>query len=150
MYETEKKWTTVEDTLRVRYIKISKFFLVIAIIFILWVIAVGLGISMFELKPDWALATLDAWMNIMALVIGIFVLLDIIVYLHYSVVRKKRLEEERPKPEFIDGKRLYTYTYPQSSDGGIFSKTHIEIDDHSILRIRALLISPGEVWIKKE
>ncbi len=145
MYEMEKKWTTVEDTLRVRYARLTKFFLIITFLLILLVVAVGLGIGMFELKPDWALVTLDAWMNIMALVIGIFVLLNIIIYLHYSLVRKKRLEEERPKPEFIDGKRLYIYTYPQSPNGGVFSKTHIEIDDHSILQIRALMISPGEV-----
>ncbi len=150
MYEMEKKWTTVEDTLRVRYAKITKFFLAITFLFILLVVAVGIGIGIFEMKPDWALFILDVWMYIMAALVGILVLLGIIIYLHYSMVKKKRLIEERPKPEFIDGKRLYIYTHPESSNGGIFSKTHIEIDDHGILRIRALMASPGEIWINEE
>ena len=142
----EKKWTTVEDTLRVRYARLTKFLLVITFLLILLVVAIGLGIGIFEMKPDWALFLLDVWMYIIAALIGIFVLLAIIVYIHYSIVKKRRLIEERPKPEFIDGKRLYTYTYPGSSNGGIFSKTHIDIDDHTILRIRGLIASPGEVW----
>ena len=150
MYEMEKKWTTVEDTLRVRYARLTKFFLIITFLLILLVVAVGLGIGIFEMKPDWALFILDVWMYTMAALIGIFVLLAIIIYIHYSIVRKKRLIEERPKPEFIGGKRLYTYTHPGSSNGGVFSKTHIEIDDHTILRIRGLMASPGEIWINEE
>ena len=150
MYEMEKKWTIVEDTLRVRYAKITKFFLVLTFLFILLVVAIGLGIGIFEMKPDWALFILDIWMYIMAALIGILVLLGIIIYFHYSLVKNKRLIEERPKPEFIDGKRLYIYTHPGSSNGGIFSKTHIEIDDHTILRIRGLMASPGEIWINEE
>ena len=142
----EKKWTTVEDNLRVRYSKLTKFLLFITFLLILLVVAIGLGIGIFEMKPDWALFILDVWMYIMAALLGIFVLLGIIVYLHYSIIRRRRLIEERPKPEFIDGKRLYIYTYPGSANGGIFSKTQIEIDDHTLLRIRGLMISPGEVW----
>ena len=146
MYEMEKKWTTVEDNLRVRYARLTKFFLVITFLLIPLVVAIGLGIGIFEMKPDWALFLLDVWMYIISALIGIFVLLAIIVYIHYSIVKKRRLIEERPKPEFIDGKRLYTYTYPASSNGGIFSKTNIDIDDHTILRIRGLIASSGEVW----
>ena len=34
-------------------------------------------------------------------------------------------------------------------EGGIFSKTYIEIDNKNVLRLRTLIIPPEELWVKK-
>ena len=52
--------------------------------------------------------------------------------------------------EFINEKKVHIYTYPKGITGGIFSKTYIDIDGHNILRLRTLMIPPGELWGKKE
>jgi hypothetical protein len=53
-------------------------------------------------------------------------------------------------PDYIHGKRLYIYTNPSDSKGGIYSKTYIKIDENNVLRIRNLMIPPDELWNKKE
>jgi hypothetical protein len=54
------------------------------------------------------------------------------------------------KPEFIDGKYVHVFTYPKGIEGGIFSKTYIEIDTENVLRLRILIASPNELWSNKE
>ena len=53
-------------------------------------------------------------------------------------------------PEFIDGKYIHVFTYPKAMEGGIFSKTYIEIDTENVLRLRTLIIPPNELWSKNE
>ena len=53
-------------------------------------------------------------------------------------------------PEFIDGKYIHVFTYPKGIEGGIFSKTYVEIDSENILRLRTLIIPPNELWSKNE
>ena len=77
-------------------------------------------------------------------------LLEIIFYVHYLSVKSKKFQEEKTKPEFVGEKTLYTFTYPKASDGGVFSKTYIQIDGKMILRLRTLMVPPGELWSKKE
>ena len=60
------------------------------------------------------------------------------------------MEAEKPKPEFIDGKRVYVYSHPERMEGGIFSKTYIAIDKHSVLRLRSLMVPPNHLWNKDE
>lgn len=139
-----------EDELRVRYSILSKIFLVVAILFIIWVVLVALGIIVFELGPTWALLTLDNWIYAWCILTGFFVVLEVFFYLHFIAIRNKRLDQEKSKPEFIDGKRLYFYTHPKGAEGGIFSKTLIKIDENSVLRLRALVVPPGTLWSKKE
>lgn len=140
----------VEDKLRVRYSKLSKVFLVIAVLFIIWIVFVALGVFILEKGPDWALLTLDNWIYTWCVLIVVFIVLEVFFYFHYISVRKGRLEQEKPKPEFYSGKRLHVYTHPKGVEGGIFSKTYIHIDENSILRLRTLMISPGDLWSKKE
>lgn len=140
----------VEDKLKARYSTLSKVFLVIAILFILWIVIVVLGIYLLGLGYNWALLTLDNWIYVLCALIGFFVVLEIIFYLQYNVARKKRLEAEKPEPEFCKGKRLYVYTYPKGAEGGIYSKTYIKIDENSVLRLRALMVPPQDLWGKKE
>jgi hypothetical protein len=150
MSETKKALVNLENILKTRYSKLLKLFLVLAILLIVWVAVVALGIVFLELGPAWALVTLDVWVSVLIVLFVVFIVLDVMFYIHYCVVRNKRVEAERPKPEFIDGKRVHEYTYPKGVEGGIFSKTYVSIDGHSMLRLRTIMIPPGELWVKKE
>jgi len=139
-----------EDKLKARYSTLSKIFLVIAILFIIWVVIVILEIYLLGQEYNWALLSLDNWIYVCCALLGFFVVLEIIFYLHYNGVSKKRLDAEKPELEFTQGKRLYVYTHPQAAEGGIYSKTYIKIDENNVLRLRTLMISPQELWSKKE
>jgi hypothetical protein len=65
--------------------------------------------------------------------------------LAFNSVKNKRIELEKSKPEFIDGRRIFVYTFPEGVEGGIFSKTYIELDKHNVIRLRILMISPHEL-----
>jgi len=140
----------VEDKLKARYSTLSKLFVVIAILFIIWVFVVLLGIYLLGQGYNWALLSLDNWIYVLCALIGFFVLLEIIFYLHYISVSKKRLEAEKPELEFTQGKRLYVYTHPKGAEGGVYSKTYIKIDENSVLRLRNLIVPSQELWSKKE
>ena len=139
-----------EDKLKAIYSKLSKLFVVIAILFIIWVFVVLLGIYLLGQGYNWALLSLDNWIYVLCALIGFFVLLEIIFYLHYISVSKKRLEAEKPELEFTQGKRLYVYTHPKGAEGGVYSKTYIKIDENSVLRLRNLIVPSQELWSKKE
>ena len=140
----------VEDKLKVRYSTLSKLFAVIAILFIIWVFVVLLGIYLLGQGYNWALLSLEGWIYVLCALIGFFIVLEIIFYLHYNGVKKRRLDAEKPEPEFTQGKRLYVYTHPKGAEGGIYSKTYIKIDETSVLRLRTLMVPPQELWNKKE
>ena len=148
MFESEHL-LEIENKFSKKYSKLSKIFLVITILFIVWIAVIILGI-IFEFGPTWTLLTLDSWIYALSTLIAIFVILDLIFYLHFITLQKKRFQKEKPKPIFHEGKRLYIYTHPKGAEGGIFSKTYVKIDENSILRIRTLMIPPNELWIKKE
>ena len=44
----------------------------------------------------------------------------------------------------------FAITYPKGIEGGVFSKTYVELDNHNIVRLRALMIHPGELWSDKQ
>jgi hypothetical protein len=72
------------------------------------------------------------------------------MFFQYFSVKNKRAIVEKPKEEFIAGKKVHVFTYPQGIEGGIFSKTYIEVDVDNILRLRTLMIPPEELWESKE
>jgi hypothetical protein len=150
MTETQKKFDKIENKLRVRYSKLSKVFLIIAFLFTIWIVFAALGVFILEKGPDWALLTLDNWVYAWCVLIGFFIVLELFFYFHYVFVRNRRLEQEKPRSESYRGKRLYVYTHPRGVEGGIFSKTYIQIDGYSMLRLRTLMIPPGDLWSKKE
>lgn len=140
----------IEDKLKARYSTLSKVFVAIAILFIIWVFVVLLGVYLLGQGYNWALLSLENWIYVLCALISFFVILEIIFYLHYNAVSKKRVEAEKPEPEFCQGKRLYVYTHPKGAEGGIYSKTYIKIDESSVLRLRSLMVPPQELWSKKE
>lgn len=150
MIETQKIWGKAESKLRRRYSRMFKFFLVFAFMSIIWIVIVALGIFIWEKGHTWALLTLDKWIYAWLGLILIFIVLELIFYFHYVIVRNRRIKEDKPKTEFYYGKRLHVFTHPEGMEGGIFSKTYIHIDKNNVLRLRTLMIPPGELWIKKE
>jgi len=139
-----------ESRLLQKYLFWSKLFILIIIILTILLSIVFLGIYIFGYGHNWALLPLDTWIIIIGLLCGIFILLEIIFYYHFSSERAKRIELEKPKPEFIDGKKVHVFTYPKDAEGGVFSKTYIEIDKKNILRLRSLIVPPDELWGDKE
>jgi len=135
----------IENKLTGKYSLLSKLFLFIAILLIIWIIIVFAGISYLGYGHDWAGLGLEGWIIALCALFGVFIILELIFYSHFSSVKDKRIELEKPKSEFINGKRVYVYTYPKE-EGGIFSKTYIEIDEHSVLRLRSLMIPPEDLW----
>lgn len=150
MIDDAKALQKLECALSTRYIKLTKVFLFIAVLCVLWVAIVVLGIVFMDFGPSWVLVTLDTWIIILSVIFVLFIGIDILLYIHYKLVRDKRIEAERPKPEFVGGKRVYEYTHPKGVDGGIFSKTYIAIDGHSVLRVRSMMVPPGELWVKED
>jgi hypothetical protein len=93
---------------------------------------------------------MDQWILSSIILYSIFIGLVLLFVLHYFIVKKRQIEREKPKPLFFKGKRLHTYTLPDNSKGGIFSKTFVKIDNDSILSLRYQMIQPRDLWSKKE
>ena len=138
----------IESRLIRRYSKLIKLFLLITILFIICISIVFVGITL-GFAHNWALLGIDTWIIAIIAIFGFFIILELIFFFHFSSVRNKTIELQKPKKEFIDGKRVYVFTYPKGKEGGIFSKTYIDIDNDNILRLRSLMIPPEDLWRKK-
>ena len=136
----------LEFKLRNRYSRLFRFFLIITILLIILIGIVAIGIIFLGLGNKWILISFEGWMVTLSSLIVIFIFFELIFYLHYHFIRRELRELEKPQPEFIDGKKIYAYTFPSGVEGGIYSKTYIEIDNQSILRLRNLMIPPEELW----
>ena len=148
MSETQNKakLRNAENRVTNRYLFITKFFLFISLILIICVIVVFAGVSVFNYGHNWAGVGLEGWVIAACVMFGLFIIFELFFYSHFSSVKDKIKELETPKPEFIQGKRVYVYTHPKGKEGGIFSKTFVEIDDGTILRLRSLMIPPEDLW----
>ena len=137
-----------EDVLKTRYLRVSKILLILAIFYSLWIVIVVLGVYFFGLYKI-ALLTMDQWIISGIGIIGLFVGLDLLFFIHHFIVKKRRIESEKPGPKDFKGKKLHTYTIPIDSKGGIFSKTYIKLDENNILNLRYQMIPPNEMNIGK-
>ena len=109
-----------------------------------------MGIYIWDNPYDWALFSFSQWAILLSVVLFISIVLNLILYYKFDLFQNKLKILNMPKPEFIDGKRVHTLTFPQGSEGGIFSKTYIPLDGHNIIRVRIQMIKPHELWDKKE
>jgi hypothetical protein len=148
MSETEIQFEIrrLEGKIASRYSFLSRMFLVLSIIFIILIGIIFTGVFILNSGHDWALLSLNNWIMVISALFALFIILNLIFYFHFTSVKNKRIELEKPKPEFIDGKKVHVYTYPKGIEGGIFSKTYIEIDGHNLLRLRTLMIPPEDLW----
>ena len=150
MFKTQKKTDGTNNTLRVIYPKLSKLFLITSILFIIWILFVAMGAFILEMGPNWALLNLENWITAWCVLTVIFIILEVVFYFQYTSKVDKKLELDKPGPEFLHDKQVYVYTYPTGAEGGIFSKTYISIDENSVLRLRGLMIPQQKLWGKKE
>jgi len=148
--QTKVESRSIEDKLTGKYTKLSKLILLIAVLLIICVIIVFMGVAFLGYGHNWALLSLEGWIILLCALFGVFIILELIFFSHFSSVRNKIIELETPKPEFIKGKRVYVFTHPKRKEGGVFSKTYIDIDEQSVLRLRTLMIPPEGLWSKKE
>jgi len=144
--ETEFELRGLEEKLVGKYSRFTKLFLIISILLILLIAVAFLGIAGFGYGYNWMFVSLEGWIIIASVLIAIFIVFELLFFSRFSALSNKIKELIKPKPEFVDNKRIYAYTIPKGVEGGIFSKTYIEIDEHSILRLRTLIIPPEEVW----
>ncbi len=138
-----------EDKLKVRYLKISKILLLLSIMYLIWTVFHIVSVYFLGFGNKWAVFTMDQWILSSIFLFSIFIGLILTLILHHFIVKKRRIEREKPKPVFLKGKRLHTYTLPDNSKGGIFSKTFVKIDNDRILSLRYQMIQPRDLWSKK-
>jgi len=138
-----------EDILKIRYLKISKIILILAVVYALWITILIMSVYFLGIYKL-AFLTMDQWIISSIIILGVFVGLDIIFILHHYMVKRKRIESEKPKPPYYKGKKLHMYTLPADSKGGIYSKTYVKIDGDNILNLRFQMIPPYEMWGKKQ
>ena len=142
--------TRDEDKLKVRYLKLLKIILLLSIIYLIWTVFHIISVYFLGFGNNWAAFTMDQWILSSIILYSIFIGLVLLFVLHYFIVKKRRIEREKPKPLFFKGKKLYIYTVSQESKGGIFSKTFINIDKDSVLSLRFQMIPPNNLWGKTE
>lgn len=147
--ETQSDLIEFEERIRKKYSRLSLVIFFIGIIVFLWAVIVFLGIYIWGFSFDWAYLNFENWILVVCAIIFVLMLIEIIFYSRYSSLKRKKTIEEKPV-EFIDGKKIQVFTFPKGVEGGIFSKTYIDIDGHNVLRLRTLMIPPGELWSKKE
>jgi uncharacterized membrane protein len=139
-----------EEKIRKKYSNITKLLFLIGIILIVWFLIVFSGVFFWGYNYNWAGIGFETWVLVISVILGVFILFEILFYFRFSNLEKQIKQKSQPKPEFIDGKHVHVFTHPKGVEGGIFSKTYVEIDSHNVLRLRTLMISPNELWSKNE
>jgi len=148
MTESEKQEQLLiyERRISARYKWFFKYFLIITFLLVFLIIISAVGIVFLGLGTNWFLFNFEGWIFGVSIVFGLFVTLEILFFLHFFLIRRKIMKSGKPKPEYIDGKKIIDITFPRETDGGVYSKTYIEIDSNNILRLKNLMIPPDELW----
>ena len=139
-FEIEKV-TTID-----RFSLITKILFLLSILCVVIFVVIFMGTYIWNYGHNWAIISFSSWVLILSALILFFILVEIIIYYKLGKLDEKIRLAEIPKPEFVNGKRVHQFTFPKGSEGGIFSKTYIKIDQHNILRLRLLMVKPGELW----
>jgi hypothetical protein len=132
-----------------RYSKLSKLLLLIGFLLIILLIVIGIGTVSLKYDPGWAGLIFEHWVYLVIVILIFFLLIEFNFYRNYCSLKDIIFESQKSKPEFLDGKKVHVFTTPKDVEGGIFSKTYIEIDEHNVLRLKTLIIPPAELWITK-
>ena len=132
-------------------ILLPKLFLIITVIFIMWIVILISGPLFGVLDPDWAGLSSSLWVLLISVLIGAFIVIDIILYATPMINKNETMFSpvqtvEFPEIEKRDGKTVYDYTYPGSTQGGVFSKTYVQVDDQTVIRIRNQMITKEQLW----
>jgi len=95
---------------------LPKLFLIISIVLLMWIVIVLSGISILELDPTWAGLSLSTWLIVISVLFGVFIIIDILMYISPSLFTKQDIQEftsTDQSVEYLDGKKVYEYTFPK-------------------------------------
>lgn len=138
-----------EENLKRRYLRFSRFILLLAICCSLWITILLLGTYYWGYGNKWAFLSLNEWIYSIIGVIVLFILLEFFFIFHHFKVRRY-LMGYHLKPRYFQGKRLYHYTIPKDAKGGIFSKTFVAVDEQTIITFRYQMIPSQDLWGSKK
>ena len=133
-----------------RYKKWSKVFFVVALLYFIWAFVVVMGVYFFELGYRWSLLSINEWIYLGIGIFALFIVLEVIFLIHHTMAQKQQRAPGQPASLYYKGRRLHIFTYPAGSKGGIYSKTHIKIDDDNIVNVRVQMVPPANLWGKNE
>jgi len=134
-----------EVNLKNKYLKLSKIILVVVIIYTIWIAFIISSVYFLGYGNKWAILTMDQWIISSIVIFSFFVVLEVLLFINYILVKRRRIEGEKPKPALFKGRKLHIFTLPFKSKGGIYSKTYIKIDDENILNLRFQMIAPSDL-----
>jgi hypothetical protein len=149
MLETLKESSSSQKSQLNILLVLPKFFLIISVILLMWIVIVLSGVSVLELDSDWAGLTLSSWLIVISVLFGAFIIIDMLMYLSPSLFTKGEIQEfvsTDSTAEYLDGKKVFEYTFPEDKTGGIFSKTYVKIDENTLVRIRNQMIPAEFLW----
>jgi hypothetical protein len=137
-----------QQQIKKRYYMLSKLIIIVSIVYFIWILVNILGVYFIGLGNKWAVLPMTQWILSAIILFSIAIGSILFFILHLSLIHKK-IQDEKNKPVYLHGKRLYTYTYPEGSKGGIFSKKYIQIDNQTILCIRFQMV-PSIIFFDEE
>ena len=149
-FQKNDEFFEFEEKIKKKYSKIMLFLFFIGIILILCFLVIFSGIYFLGYDNNWGIISFERWVLIISIILVIFIFFEILFYYRFLILKKRIVIKSQVEPEFIDGRRVYIFTYPKGIEGGIFSKTYVEIDSENILRLRTLIIPPNELWSKNK
>ena len=134
-------------------ILLPKLFLIISVLLLMWIVILISGVSYLELDPDWAGISISTWLLVISVLFAVFIVIDIIMYMSPTIFIKGEIQEfvstEPSSDEYLDGMKVYEYTYPKQKKGGLFSKTYIKVDNSTLIRVRNQMIPADLLWPNK-
>ena len=134
--------------LRKRYISWTIALVVFGFLIFCWNLLVVVGVYNLNLGYRWAYLTMTEWMYVGWILFALFIFMEIAFFAHYySLAQKQRTQPTMFQPQMMfKGKKLLVYTHPVGVQGGIFTKTHVKINDDTILNIRIQIIPGKDLW----
>jgi hypothetical protein len=121
----------------------------IAILVTLWISLIIISVYFFGMANNWAGLAMDHWVLVGIGLLTFFIIITLLLNLLPILIARQKISRKKRKPIFYQGKRVHEYTFPPQSQGGIFSRTYISIDDNNIVNFRYQMISPDQLWPKK-
>ncbi|MEF8880088.1 MAG: hypothetical protein V5A64_06850 [Candidatus Thermoplasmatota archaeon] len=95
--------------------------------------------------PNWLFFPIEIWLYFLVSLLVLFAVLELVFFQRYKSSISTVRDDRREKPRYIDGRRVYVYTFPKGAKGGVFSKTFIPIDENSVLLLRCRMVHPDKI-----
>ncbi|MBU0498413.1 MAG: hypothetical protein KKG04_10745 [Candidatus Thermoplasmatota archaeon] len=120
--------------------------ILIALIYAVWVGIVALGVYFLGLSNTWAGMSMEQWLYSGIALLILFIIFTLVYHFLPEVMKLLQLKKQQKKPQYYQGKRMFDFTYPRVSEGGIYSRTYVSIDENQIINFRYQMIPPEDLW----